>query len=206
MKCMAMLLVVGLLSGCSPAVGSGDRFVSTPSGNGSIAEWLTSADAHVKLPLAAGLTWSQVPPSPDVLVKAKAVEGPTIVLVARIEGAPMPLAIETCADAHRARIYAAAKKQGIAMTPPEISLEMRKGVKVPRLHYAVPLDAENGALPASLLTSWGYLVVDGQCLGLNVTTVVHGKKANPEEPEPEDLVRLDRVFDLAMDGWTIGKL
>jgi hypothetical protein len=68
------------------------------------------------------------------------------------------------------------------------------------MHYAVPLEAAPGQPPASTFSSWGYLLDGGRCLGLGVTTIVKGKAGDPEQPDPDDLRRLERVYELMMDG------
>jgi hypothetical protein len=97
-------------------------------------------------------------------------------------------------------LSAAAVAGGVVMTPPEVSTEQRHGAKVPRLHYAVPLEAAAGARAASAMTAWTY-VIDGdkRCVGIGVTTVVRASEKDPAAPDAEDLQRLERVFSAVAD-------
>ncbi|MEO7092125.1 MAG: hypothetical protein ABI175_02665 [Polyangiales bacterium] len=190
-------LAAATIFGCPSS--NGDRFVPASGGSGAIARWATTSDGRVRVPLAAGLAW-ETRPSADMLLQAGAPEGPTFVIVAIIPAAPSPVARGTCAEAHRKQLMIAFAQKGIAMTSPEITMEPHKGEQMPRLHYAVPLEAAADATPASTLSSWGYLVDGERCLGIGVTTIVHAKAGTDDTPDPEDMQRLEHVFGLAIDG------
>ena len=183
--------------GC-PSTG-GDTFLAANGGSGEVGRWATTTDGRVRVPLAAGMAW-ETRPSNASLLEAGAPQGPTFVVVAVIPSAPTPLARTTCAEAHRKQLMIAFAQKGIAMTTPEISLEPHKGEQIPRLHYAVPLEASGNAKPASTLSSWGYLIDGDRCVGIGVTTIVHAKDGTDATPDPEDMQRLEHVFGLAIDG------
>ena len=185
-----------LLVGCGNGNSRTDKFVA----GGAEVTWAETPDHHVRFPLVTGLTWETSPPTKDVLLKVRAQEGPTFVVVASIDDAPKPVALETCAERHRLRVSAAAVAGGVMMTPPEVSMEQRHGAKVPRLHYAVPLEAHAGARVASTMTAWTYVIDgNGRCVGIGVTTVVRASEKDSAAPDSEDLQRLERVFSAVAD-------
>jgi hypothetical protein len=194
-----LLLVVASASALGCPSNNGDTFVPANGSAGAIGKWVTTSDGRVKVPLAAGLAW-ETRASDASLLEAGAPQGPTFVVVAVIPGAPQPLARGTCAETHRKQLMLAFAQKGIAMTTPEITLEPHKGEQIPRLHYAVPLEAGEGAKPASTLSSWGYLLDGDRCVGLGVTTIVHAKDGTTDTPDPEDMQRLEHVFELVIDG------
>ena len=195
--------MIGLVVAATGVLGcpstNGDTFVATNGGSGAVGRWATTSDGRVKVPLAAGLAW-ETRPTKASLLEAGAPQGPTFVIVAVISSAPLPLARTSCAEAHRRQLMLAFAQKGIAMTTPEITMEPHKGEQVPRLHYAVPLEASGDARPASTLSSWGYLVDGDRCVGIGVTTIVHAKDGTTDTPEPEDMQRLEQVFEVAIDG------
>jgi len=188
---LALLLLLG---GCSPPK---DTFVG---GVGEIARWEETSDGHVRIPLVAGLAWDPPQPAAGALLRVAAREGPTVVLVTVVPDAPTPRALGTCAAAHASRIAVAASKGGVAMTSPVVDDDIRKGKHVPRVHYAVPLDVKDGARPASLMSSWTYVLVGDRCLALGVSAVVRAKIDDAGAPDPEDLHRLERVFSAIAEG------
>jgi hypothetical protein len=194
---LALALVATGALGCPST--TADKFVATGGGSGAVGQWATTSDGRMKVPLAAGLAW-ETRPSAGELLRAGAPQGPTFVIVAVIGGAPSPIESTACARTHRTQLMLAFAQKGIAATTPEISMEAHKGAQVPRLHYAVPLEATSGAKPASTLSSWGYLVDGDRCLGIGVTTIVRAKDGTTDVPDPEDMQRLELVFGLAMDG------
>lgn len=194
---LALFVAAGLALGCPST--QGDTFVAANGGSGEVGKWATTSDGRVRVPLAAGLAW-ETRPSAASLLEAGAPQGPTFLVVAVIPSAPTPLARVTCAEAHRKQLMVAFAQKGIAMTTPEISMEPHKGETVPRLHYAVPLEASGNAKPASTLSSWGYVIDGDRCVGVGVTTIVHAKDGSDATPDPEDMQRLERVFGLAIDG------
>jgi hypothetical protein len=194
---VAFVVGAGAVLGCPST--NGDKFVPTNGGNTGVGKWATTSDGRVKVPLASGLAW-ETRPSAVSLLEAGAPQGPTFVVVAVIPGAPQPLARGTCAETHRKQLMVAFAQKGIVMTTPEITMEPHKGEPMPRLHYAVPLEANGDAKPASTLSSWGYLVDGDRCVGIGVTTIVHAKDGTPDTPDPEDMQRLEHVFELAIDG------
>ncbi len=183
-----------LLFGCSPPK---DTFVG---GVGEIARWEETSDGHVRIPLVAGLAWDPPQAAPGTLLKVAAREGPTVVIVTDVPDAPSPRALGTCAGAHASRIAVAASKGGIAMTAPTVDDDVRKGKHVPRVHYAVALDAKDAARPASLMSSWTYVLVGDRCVALGVSAVVRSKVDDTGSPDPEDLHRLERVFSAIAEG------
>jgi hypothetical protein len=192
-----------LLLGCGNGSGRGDRFLE---GATEAPSWAETPDHRVRLPLVHGLTWERTAPSKEVLLKMRAAEGPTFVVVAAVDYGPKPVALGNCAEAHRAKISTAAIVGGVKMTDPTVHQELRRGINVPRLDYAVPLEATNADAPrASALTAWTYLADLDRCVAIGVTTVVKGKASQPTEPEPEDLQRFERVFGAIADEATVAK-
>lgn len=182
--------------GCTGGAGNRDTFVKGESS----PTWATTLDGRIRVPLAAGLKWDKPTPTKDSLIKARGEPGPTFVVVAEIPDAPKPLSLATCADAHRARVHSALVTAGVLATAPMVTDETRHGQKVPRMHYALPLQAQGDNRPASTLSSWTYVLDRDTCVGIGVTTVVHAKPDDPKQPDPEDMQRLDRVFDTVADG------
>lgn len=200
---MATLGCCAALLGCPSREGV-TVITGTHATTKDVARWETSRDGHVHVPLANGLSWEpSTSPPPEDLIKVGAPQGPTFVVAVVIDGAPTPIARESCAAAHRDRIIVALASKGIAFTTPQLTGEMRNGERVPRLDYAVPLQASEGVPPASLLSAWSYFVDRDRCIGVNATTMVHGKKDAPETPDPDDLQRLERVFDVVAEGTKI---
>lgn len=177
--------------------GRGDQFIDK---GGNAPTWAETPDHRVRFPLVPGLTWERVAPSKDSLLKLRASLGPTFVVVIAVEDAPKPIEPGTCAEAHRARVAAAAIMGGVKMTEPAVSEEVRHGTKVPRLHYAVALEAKGSDTPpASAMSAWTYLADHERCVAIGVTTVVKANASKPSEPDPEDLQRLERVYGAIAD-------
>lgn len=187
---------------CSPA--NGDKFVEAPNGANEIAQWVATPDGRLKVPLVRGLAW-QSNGGASSLVSMRAPEGPTFLEVTSVDDVEQPFDRLGCASAHRRMIMIALAAKGIESTPPEIAIERRNGEVSPRLHYAVALVASAGAPPASSLSAWGYFIDGKRCIALGVTTVVRAKSGTTDQPEPEDLQRLERVFGVAMDGAVLAK-
>ncbi|GAC1362171.1 MAG: hypothetical protein NVSMB47_14330 [Polyangiales bacterium] len=188
-------LVALVVAGCSPT--HGDRFVETGGATSEVLRFATTTDGRWKVPLVRGLSWEETPSGS--LLSVRAAEGPTYLVVAHVDGVPPPVDRQRCAQTHRQQLVVAFAVKGIATTEPEITVDQRRGEPSPRLHYAVPLQTLTGAA-ASTFSWWGYVLDGDRCLGVSVTTIVHGKKGDPEQPDLEDLVRLDRVYGVAMDG------
>lgn len=197
----APLLACVVLVGCGNGNGVGDKFIE---GGPDTPTWVETPDHRVRIPLVKGLAWEKTAPSKDSLLTMRAKEGPTVVVIREID-APKPIALTTCAEAHRTRIATAAIVGGTKMTDPTVREELRHGTKIPRLDYAVPLDPKSPDVPpASLLTSWTYVVDAGGCIGVQVTTLVQAQPKKPTEPDPEDIQRFDRVFGAIAEGTTVG--
>ncbi|MGZ3420928.1 MAG: hypothetical protein ACXVEF_29505 [Polyangiales bacterium] len=189
----AALPAIGVLLGlcaCPGAKGPADTFVA---GTAEVT-FVPTSDNALKIPLAAGVKWEAPITTKDTLLKVRGEPGPTFVVATDISYAPKPVALATCADAHRGLVEAALSKGGVLSTRPVVSDEVRGGVRVPRMHYAVPLEANGTSRPASTLSSWTYFLVGTRCIAVGVTTVVKSKPDDPNHPDPEDLNRLDRVF------------
>jgi hypothetical protein len=150
-----------------------------------------------------GLAWQET--KADALVAARAPEGPTFVEIASVDGVEPPFDRLRCATTHRQRITLALAAKGIESTAPEIAIEQRHGEESPRLHYAIALVANAGAPPASSMSAWGYFVDGNRCFAVGVTTIVRAKSGTTDQPDPEDLQRLERVFGVAMDGAKLAK-
>ncbi len=204
-RLLTSCVLTSALAGC-PSPQNHDTFVP---GTGAVASWATTNDGSLRVPLAGGITWGAPTYPKDSLVKVRGEPGPTFVVVAVIADAPAPLALMTCAEAHRLRITKAVIAAGVLTTPPTLSDEVRKGERVPRVHYAVPLQANAGARAASTLSSWTYFLVGSlsarRCVGVGVTTIVRAKADDPQSPDPEDLQRFDHVFATAADGTVIAQ-
>lgn len=201
MREVALSLFVFVAACGSP---KGDTFVDAPNGGGEIAQWMATPDGRLKVPLVRGLAW-QSTTAGDALVAVRAPEGPTFVEVTSIDGIEPPFDRLRCATTHRQRIMIALAAKGIESTTPDVAIERRHGEDSPRLHYAVALVASNGAPPASSLSAWGYFVDGERCLGLGVTTIVRAKSGTTDQPDADDLQRLERVFGVAMDGAALQK-
>jgi hypothetical protein len=187
------------LGACTASHPSTDRFVAAP---GEVGAWATTDDGRVRVPLRRGLTWSK-DATDDGTLKMRAEEGPTYLVVATVDRKP-DLTLRSCAEAHRIRVLAAANARGVEMTPPRLVDESHRGTSVPRVSYAVPLEAAKGERPASLMSSWTYALDGDRCLAIGVTTIVHASAADPNAPDPEDLQRLEGVYEVAADGVEVG--
>jgi len=190
-----------LLLACAGNKGNGDTFVK---GGGDIAGWAVTADGRVKVPLAAGIAWgTPATGSESTMLKVRGEAGPTFIVVARVDDAPKPLALQTCAKAHGDRIAAAMSAAKVFTSPPMLSDETRKGEKVPRLHYVVPLQAAPGVRGAATLSWWTYFIDGDRCVAVGITSVVHEKEGDPNSPDPEDIHRMERVFGLVSEATTV---
>ena len=197
---MRSALVVALLVGCTGGKGKGDTFVA---GGGEIASWAVTADGRVKVPLAAGVSWGPPATSGEsTLLRVRGEPGPMFVVVARVDDAPKPLALQTCAKAHGDRIAAAMSAANVFTSPPMLSDELRKGEKVPRLHYVVPLQSAPGTRGAATISWWTYFLDNDRCVAVGVTSLVREKEGDASAPDPEDMSRMERVFALVMDATT----
>jgi hypothetical protein len=198
----ALALSIALVA-CAGKQNGDDVFVA---GGSAIAAWAASADGRVRVPLAQGLGW-QAPTvgsgADSTLFKVRGDVGPTFVVAARIDDAPRPLALHTCAAAHAERIAKAVSSANVFTSPPTISDERRRGERVPRVHYVAPLDAASGARAAAAITWWTYFLDRDRCVGVGVTGVVREHPTDPRAPDPEDMHRLERVFSLVLDGTVI---
>jgi hypothetical protein len=188
-------LFAGALLACTGAKGPADKFVE---GAPEVA-FVPTSDGALKIPLAAGMKWEAPATTKDTLLKVRGEPGPTFVVATDIVYAPKPVALATCAEAHRALIEAALQKGGVLATRPVVSDEVHGGAHVPRMHYAVPLEANGASRPAATMSSWTYFVLSqgaaARCIAVGVTTVVKSKPDDANQPDPEDLTRLDRVFN-----------
>src|SRR6185436_253683 len=102
----AIPLALLSLAGCG-ACGNGnanhpDKFVA----GGAEVTWAETPDHRVRFPLVAGLSWETPTPTKDSLLKVRAKEKPTFVVVTAINDAPKPVTLETCAERHRLRLSA----------------------------------------------------------------------------------------------------
>jgi hypothetical protein len=187
------LLCVALV-GCPSAKGPADTFVAGTSE----PTWAETSDGSMKIALAAGVKWETQAASKDTLLKVRGEPGPTFVMAIEIAYAPKPLALASCAEAHRGLVEAAMAKGGVVSSRPVVSDEVHAGAHVPRMHYAVPLEANGASRPAATMSSWTYFLVTregaARCVAVGVTTVVKSKPDDVDHPDPEDLTRLDRVF------------
>lgn len=200
-------MLAACLVACSGAKGKGDTFVA---GGGEISGWAVTADGRVRVPLAAGIAWgtpttSKGAPGESTLLKVRGEAGPTFIVVARVDDAPTPRSLATCAKAHGDKIAAAMSAANVATSPPTLSDELRKGEKVPRLHYVVPLQAAPGARGAATMSWWTYFLDGDRCVAIGVASIVHEKEGDPSSPDPEDMHRLERVFSLVSDATTTTK-
>lgn len=197
------MLACALLLACTGGKGKGDTFVN---GGSEISGYAVSEDGRVKIPLAAGLSWGTPTLGKETtLIRVRAEAGPTFVIAAVVDDAPKPLALATCAKAHGDRIAKAMSEAKVFTSPPMLSEEKRKGENVPRLHYVVPLQAAPGVRGAATISWWTYFLDGARCVAIGVTAVVHEKQDDPNNPDPEDMHRLERVFTLVMDGTSIAK-
>jgi hypothetical protein len=147
------VLACVLVLGCTGSKGKEDTFVGGPGSE--IASYAVSADGRLKVPLAAGLSWGAPAVGKDTtLLRVRAEAGPTFIIAAVVDDAPKPLALPTCAKAHGDRIAAAMSAANVFTSPPMLSDETRKGEKVPRLHYVVPLQAAPGVRGAATISWW----------------------------------------------------
>ncbi len=195
------MLAFALLTACSGGKGKGDTFVA---GGSEIAGWAVTADGRVKVPLAAGISWGTPATSAEsTMLKVRGETGPTFIIVARVDEAPKPLSLMTCAKAHGDKIASAMSAAKVFTSPPMLSDEVRKGEKVPRLHYVVPLQASPGVRGAATISWWTYFVDGDRCVAVGVTSLVHEKDGDPNSPDPEDMHRMERVFSLVSDATTI---
>jgi hypothetical protein len=195
---VAIALVVAGGAGCAGAPSRGtDRFVDAPTGE--VAAWAASPDGRLRVPLRRGLAWTKEASNDGSLVRERADEGPTYVVASSFPAAA-PATLRACAEAHGARVLAAASSRGIEMTTPRLIEEAHRGATVPRVSYAVALEAAGGARPASLMSSWTYVLDGASCYAVGVTTVVRAKADDAKLPDPGDLERLERVYAVLADG------
>lgn len=192
---------LALLIGCTGGKGKGDTFIN---GGSEIASYAVTGDGRIKVPLAAGMAWGAPAVGKETtLLKVRSEAGPTFIVVALVDDAPKPLALQSCARAHGDRVAKAISAAGLFTSPPTVSDETRKGEKVPRLHYVVPLQAAPGVRGAATISWWTYFLDGARCLAVGVTAVVHEKADDPNTPDPEDMHRLERVFGLVSEATSI---
>lgn len=198
---MRLLCAAAIALGCTSGRGKGDTFVA---GGSEISGYAVTADGRVKVPLAAGLAWGAPTTGKDtILLRVRSENGPTFLIVAVVDDAPKPLALDSCAKAHGDAMAKAISAAGVFTSPPMISEDTRKGEKVPRLHYVVPLQAAAGVRGAATLSWWTYYVDGARCIAVGVTSVVHEKSDDPNTPDPEDMHRMERVFSLVAEATTV---
>jgi hypothetical protein len=201
--CVLSLLLVA--PACAASKGNGDTFIA---GGSDIVAWATTSDGRVKVPLANGVGWGTPTlaknASESTLLKVRGDLGPTFVVIARVDDAPKPLSLGTCAAAHADRIAKAVASASLFTSPPTVSEERRHGELVPRVHYVVPLTAATGVRGAATITWWSYFLDKERCVGVGVTSVIHEKADDPKTPDPEDMHRLERVFSLVLEGTVVG--
>jgi hypothetical protein len=182
------------LMGCPSPKGPADTFVA----GSNEPTFAPTSDGSMKIALAAGVKWEAQTASKDTLLKVRGEPGPTFVIAIDVAYAPKPVALASCAEAHRALVEAAMTKGGVVSSRPVVSDEVHAGAHVPRMHYAVPLEANGSSRPAATMSSWTYFLVTREgaprCIAVGVTTVVKSKPDDLDHPDPEDLTRLDRVF------------
>ena len=196
----SLALAVALLD-CTCNKGNGDTFVK---GGGEVAGWAVTSDGRVKVPLAAGISWgTPVTSGESTMLKVRGEAGPTFIVVARVDEAPKPLALPSCAKAHGDKIASAMSAANVFTSPPMISDEPRHGEKVPRLHYVVPLQASGGAKTAATMSWWTYFIDGDRCLAVGVTSLVKEKDGDPNSPDPEDMNRMERVFSLVLEATSV---
>jgi hypothetical protein len=198
---LSLLLLLVTCGACTGSKGHTDTYVA---GGSDVAAWAVTADGRVKVPLANGVAWAQPTVAKDAsestLLKVRGNVGPTFVVVARIDDAPKPLTLATCAVAHAERIAKAVSSANVFTSPPTVSEERRRGETVPRVHYVVPLEAAAGVRGAATITWWTYFLDQNRCIGVGVTAVVREKVDDASNPDPEDMQRLERVFALVLEG------
>ncbi len=198
---MKLAWAAAIALGCASGRGKGDTFVA---GGTEISGYAVTADGRVKVPLAAGLAWATPTVGKDtILLRIRSDNGPTFVIVAVVDGAPKPLALNSCAKAHGDAMAKAISAAGVFTSPPMISEDTRRGEKVPRLHYVVPLHAAEGVRGAATLSWWTYYLDGSRCVAVGVTSVVHEKVDDPNTPDPEDMHRMERVFSLVAEATTV---
>lgn len=206
MRAAACVALCAIALACAGSKNGKDTFVA---GGSDIAAWAVTPDGRVKVPLATGVSWGQPTPAKEpkdsTLLKVRGEAGPTFVIIARVDDAPKPIALGTCAKAHAERIAQAVAAAGVYTSPPTISDELRRGERVPRLHYVVPLAAAPGVRGAATISWWTYFVDRERCIAVGVTAVVHEKADDPKSPDPDDLHRLERVFAMVSDGTVIAQ-
>jgi hypothetical protein len=193
----SVFAIAVVLLGCPSRATPPDTFVAGREGEPT---WLATADGRLRVPLPSGLRWDAPTFTKDGGAKARADDGPTFVVVAPLDDVDPPASPRRCAESHREKLAIALAASGVEATVPRLIEETRRGEKVPRLQYAVPLEEKGAARPASTLSYWAYVVTGGRCLGISVTTVVHEAQGAPDQPDPEDLQRLERVFSSVAEG------
>lgn len=201
----ASLAALAAVAGCAGAKGNDDTFVA---GGAQISAWAVTADGRLKVPLANGLGWGAPAlgkAADSTLLKVRGDLGPTFVVVARIDDAPKPLTLAGCAAAHADRIAKAVSSANVFTSPPTVSEELRRGERVPRVHYVVPLQSTAGVRGAAAMSWWTYFLDRERCLAVGVTSVVHEKTDDPQSPDPEDLHRHERVFSLLLEATTLAE-
>ena len=84
----AAFVASAMLVACASGKGKGDTFVA---GGSEITSWAVTADGRVKVPLAAGIAWgTPATGAESTMLRVRGEQGPTFVVVARVDEAPDP--------------------------------------------------------------------------------------------------------------------
>ena len=202
MRVERVAFVFAMAVACGPKAHAPDEFVE--GGGGPIARWIATSDDRIRVPLAAGLTWSDEAATGTTRLRARAEQGPTFVVVASTPPAEGPPSRLACASAHVKQLEAALAHSSVVATPPAIGEERIGSEMRPRVHFAIALDAHEGKPAATLVSSWGYFLdADRACVGVGVSTLVKASARDATRPDDDDLRRLDRVYALIAEATVV---
>jgi hypothetical protein len=184
---------------CGPKAPA-DRFLADPVADPGAILSIVGETRALRLP--PDMHFAAEPALPaGVLAKARSERGPTIVIARVVDGLPAGQTARGCAEVVRARIALATARADVVSTTPRISEEDRGGERWPRLDYAVALEARAGERAASALASELFFIgAGGRCVGVSITDPVRARAGQPDEPDPDEIARHQRVVDAVFDG------
>jgi hypothetical protein len=106
--------------------------------------------------------------------------------------------IDSCVRAHVDLIAQQSKARNWITSEPKIVRETINDRPIFRVSFAVETSEEG----KTLAVSWTYAIAGGNCIGVNVTSVVHADAKTPDQPNSADIARHQHVLQVVVDSLT----